>query len=265
MIDKKHDLESYWNNTAEHIKRYRIKELLTKGIVGTLNPWFTYKKSRILKVLDRIEVKDKRVLEVGCGTGFNCRYLMKKGAKIIGVDISSKMIELAREAATYEGLNIPFYKIDGSHLSFQDGSFDLVFTVTVLQHILDEKMLDELLKSISRVTKKEGEAIIFEDVSVRAQKNSTYISRTRDDYITLFKSNDFKLASYYCISSPFYRLCVLPSRLANRIFRNEIKDEIREETFFTSLYLRLVVFACKRIDKMWQDEVGIGYFRFIRI
>ena len=50
------------------------------------------------EVLERVlpQLKDKSILDLGCGYGWHCKYAANKGAsKIVGVDISTKMLELA--------------------------------------------------------------------------------------------------------------------------------------------------------------------------
>ncbi len=54
------------------------------------------------------ELSDKRVLDAGCGEGHNTRILARRGAKMIGADISSRMIELAREEEQREPLGIRY-------------------------------------------------------------------------------------------------------------------------------------------------------------
>lgn len=42
------------------------------------------------------ELRGKRVLEAGCSEGYNARLMARAGAEVVGVDISPRMIELAR-------------------------------------------------------------------------------------------------------------------------------------------------------------------------
>ena len=47
------------------------------------------------------DLKDKKVLDLGCGFGWHCRYTSEQGAQsVIGVDLSAKMLKLARESAS---------------------------------------------------------------------------------------------------------------------------------------------------------------------
>jgi arsenite methyltransferase len=73
--------------------------------------------------------KDKYVLEVGCGVGLTACYVARRhGCKVIGADISEKMIERAKERAGREGVadRVEFRVADVQDLSFEDGLFDAV-------------------------------------------------------------------------------------------------------------------------------------------
>jgi len=74
----------------------------------------------------------KRVLDVGTGPGFLALILAEMGFDVTGVDISSGMIEKARQNAQSMGLQVDFRHADGEQLSFDSESFDLL----VNRHLL---------------------------------------------------------------------------------------------------------------------------------
>ncbi len=76
-------------------------------------------------LLDRWPVKT--VLEVGCGKGVNLACLEDHVEVAAGIDINEK-------ALTFIPERIPTYLCSATDLSFEDGSFDLVFTAGVLLH-----------------------------------------------------------------------------------------------------------------------------------
>ena len=81
------------------------------------------------------------VLEVGCGTGFMaCRISEEKNCRIVGIDISNRMIEMARERAEKLSLEnkATFRVADAKKLPFEDNSFDVVFSQFVCV-LLDKK------------------------------------------------------------------------------------------------------------------------------
>ena len=99
-------------------------------------------------------VKGKRVLDLGCGEGYNARILARQGAKVVGIDASREMIRLAREKEREEPLGIEYRVADAARLPMlEDGSFDIVVAFMSLMDIPD---LDGVLREVSRVLKKGG-------------------------------------------------------------------------------------------------------------
>lgn len=91
------------------------------------------------------EVGPRRVLEVGCGTGwFAARVQHSLGAEVDAVDQSERMVELARS----EGVNARV--ADVQQLPFPDAEFDCVAANWMLYHVAD---LDQGLREIARVLK----------------------------------------------------------------------------------------------------------------
>lgn len=98
------------------------------------------------------------VLDLGCGIGRVEKFLAPHCKEIHGVDVSEKMLKLARKNVTYE--NVYFHKNNGRDLSiFPDKKFDFVFSIAVLQHIEKEDAIFYLME-IYRVLKANGKAYL---------------------------------------------------------------------------------------------------------
>jgi len=99
---------------------------------------------------------DERILDVGCGPGVSTLELAKllpKG-EVIGVDITERMLELARQRAEAHRLkNIKFLREDAMSLSFPDGSFDVVFSSYLLPWV---PQVDQAISEMQRVLKVGG-------------------------------------------------------------------------------------------------------------
>jgi len=100
--------------------------------------------ARVLAVLVD-QLQGKRVLEVGVGTGRYAVPLQKSGIRVIGVDISRKMVEFGLA----KGLRDVVFA-DAARLPFRSGSFDVATTNHVLHLIPDWR---EVLTEIARVTR----------------------------------------------------------------------------------------------------------------
>ncbi|MGH3727705.1 MAG: class I SAM-dependent methyltransferase [Micromonosporaceae bacterium] len=71
------------------------------------------------------DVTGRRVLEVGCGAASCSRWLVRKGAHSVGLDLSVGMLQHARKASERAGVEVPLVLADAEVLPFRDGSFDL--------------------------------------------------------------------------------------------------------------------------------------------
>lgn len=76
------------------------------------------------------------ILDAGCGTGHHIRYLLERGAKhIVGMDVSSRMLEIARKKFREHG-NVKFYQSDILKFEYPK-KFDKIISIGVLDHMKD--------------------------------------------------------------------------------------------------------------------------------
>jgi len=100
------------------------------------------------------DVSGKHVLDLSCGEGYNTRILANVGAKVIGVDFSEKMIDLARQLEKRQNLGISYYVSDAADLKrFESKCFDVV---TCLMALMDIKRYEDAISEVARVLKKNG-------------------------------------------------------------------------------------------------------------
>jgi len=96
------------------------------------------------------DFQGKRVLDLGCGFGWHCRYAVENGAKsVIGVDISQKMLNEAKSQTTYE--NIKYICMPIEDIDFPDNSFEVVISSLALHYIQSyEDVLNKINKCLSK-------------------------------------------------------------------------------------------------------------------
>ena len=94
-----------------------------------------------------------QVLDVGCGGGFTCEFLARRGAGVTGVDQSAACVEAAGRHAAAADLTIEYQQAQAERLPFEDATFDAVVCVDVLEHVED---LQQTIAEISRVLRPGG-------------------------------------------------------------------------------------------------------------
>lgn len=100
-------------------------------------------------------VKNKVVLDAGCGTGYGADYLSNVCKEIIGIDISESAIRYAR--THFQKDNLKYEVINLTGLTFQNSTFDIVCCLDVIEHIEDYK---KAIQEIYRVLKSDGLFVI---------------------------------------------------------------------------------------------------------
>ncbi|KPV64676.1 MAG: hypothetical protein AOA65_0892 [Candidatus Bathyarchaeota archaeon BA1] len=102
-------------------------------------------------------VNGLRVLDAGCGNGYLCRLLAKRGAKVTGIDISRRYIEIAKKREEESPLGVDYHVGSVCNLvMFPDEGFDAVVSNMVLMDVHD---LDKAMKEFHRVLKSEGRLV----------------------------------------------------------------------------------------------------------
>ena len=97
-----------------------------------------------------------RVLDLGCGFGWFCRWTRQQGAaQILGIDVSEKMLARAR-AATQDNA-ITYARADMEQLELTPGSFDLVYSSLALHYV---EHLDRLMAEVHRSLAPGGSLVI---------------------------------------------------------------------------------------------------------
>lgn len=96
------------------------------GLSETARAWGVWRiPESELSVLG--EVRDRDVLELGCGAAQWSIALAEDGARAMGMDLSDAQLAHAREAVAAAGVRVPLVQAAGERLPFADGSFDVAF------------------------------------------------------------------------------------------------------------------------------------------
>lgn len=109
--------------------------------------------SELQKILP--DFHHKKVLDLGCGYGWHCKYAANNGASyVLGTDISHKMLEVAKEKNNDK--NIEYQCTAMEDLNFPDEAFDIVISSLAFHYVRD---FEPLVSKISKWIKKGGEFV----------------------------------------------------------------------------------------------------------
>ncbi len=148
MKAEEKEIKEKYNIAAEYYHDLRTKTYPTG--------WFYNEMLEMPATFELMNnIKGKRILDFGCGTGIYSKKMTEMGAKVKGFDISQEMLKIAKrenpklELRLGSGYKIPFNE-----------KFDIVVAPLVLEHLED---WDRVFKQIKRVLKKEGHFIFSTD------------------------------------------------------------------------------------------------------
>lgn len=103
---------------------------------------------------------DDAVLEIGCGTGTLAALMLKRGANVVGIDVSERMLSVARETAPKaELLHLTATEIDGMGTE----RFDAIVSMMTFSELSDDE-LAYVLKAARSLLKADGKLIVADEV-----------------------------------------------------------------------------------------------------
>lgn len=115
----------------------------------------TYVNPAIFDILGSI--RGKTILDLACGQGYLSRILARKGAKVIGVDLSEKMLEIARSSEKSEPLGVKYIQCNSSKMSeINDESMDGIVSTFGFHDI---KEIDATIEECGRILKNGGKLV----------------------------------------------------------------------------------------------------------
>lgn len=173
-------------------------------------------------ILEFGELKGKKILDLGCGTGMSSVYFALKGAHVFAVDISSEMLRKVDELSRKYGVKLDMFKMTAENLRFDDGYFDFVFASGALHHT-DVKLS---IPEVSRVLKIGCKAIFLEPLGynpiINMYRSMTKEIRTESE---------------------------MPFKYSHLNYMKDYFSEIRHENFWLlSLIVFVYMYIIERVD-----------------
>lgn len=172
MKENKYDSEKFF---AKYSEMNRSKN----GLQGA-GEW-----SELRKILP--DFARKRVLDLGCGYGWHCKYALEKGAAyVLGTDISHNMLEVAQRVNAAEGIKYQCAAMED--LDFPDAAFDIVLSSLAFHYVND---FVPLVCSISRWLKRGGEFVFSVEHPVFTAAGSQDWYRDKEGAILHFPVDNY--------------------------------------------------------------------------
>ncbi|URQ69337.1 bifunctional 2-polyprenyl-6-hydroxyphenol methylase/3-demethylubiquinol 3-O-methyltransferase UbiG [SAR86 cluster bacterium] len=109
---------------------------------GDFKPLHVINPLRANYIFDKLDISNKKVLDVGCGGGILSEALYEKGADVTGIDAAGPGINIAKIHAEQNNKNITYYENTAEELYKKyKKNYDVVTCLEVLEHVPDPAML----------------------------------------------------------------------------------------------------------------------------
>jgi len=178
--------------------------------------------------------KDKIVLDAGCGTGKFLNILEEYSRKYIGIDLSEKQLEKAKNKSKKD--NSEFICSNLSKINLESNKVDLIVCSWVLGTITNLEEKNKCINELKRLLKSNGTIILIEndeDSEFEEIRNRTKDTRTRD-YNNWILSNQFnidkQINTYFIFDSiEEAKKCfdvIYGKEIASKINNNKIEHKI---------------------------------------
>ncbi len=237
-LSRKRAVENDWDKAAEswvdfvrHGKDYYREELNNPATFSLIG-----------------DIKGATALDLACGEGHNTRILARKGAKVIGVDSSKKLIDYARRSEATEKLGIAYYVNDACNLrEFQNNYFDLVTCFMALQDI---ENYEQAVAEAARVLKNKGrfvfsiphpcfETLVINGRRVSASQRYFGVVKYKIDWNMERLSRPFKTVSFHRTLTDYSNVLFRSKLFVSRLVEPQpTKDGLKRHPRLRQVLLR---------------------------
>ena len=140
-------------------------------------------------LIDSIQSKPRRILDLGCGTGSTTLMLKRAfpDAEVVGLDLSPYMLTVAEYKAQQAGLDIQWHHGNAEATEFPEASFDLV-TASLLFHETPIAVSQAILRESFRLLKVGGEVGILDGNQKTLRQTEWLTQIFEEPYIQLYAS-----------------------------------------------------------------------------
>tara|TARA_A100001037_G_scaffold124013_1_gene112651 strand:+ start:1154 stop:2083 length:930 start_codon:yes stop_codon:yes gene_type:complete len=145
--------------------------------------------------LDLLPARADRALEMGTGAGLLLSALLERIERVIAVDSSTTMLDMARKAAGADAVRCDFRLGDLGHLPVADGAVDLVVACMVLHHLSSPA---DTIREAHRALERGGSIVVVdlhrhEDEALRESMADLWLGFTPDEVRGWLEDSQFEI------------------------------------------------------------------------
>lgn len=159
------------------------------------------------------DVRGKTVLDFGCGSGGNVVALSKRGAHVVGIDISPDLIGLAKRRVQEAGIVADLQVESAYNTGLPDHSVDVIFCIALIHHL----EIPRVQKEMARILREDGYIVIQEPIRFAGfydrLRHKLSAHANVSDYEHPLTAQEFKLLTqgyFLSTNTRFFRLPFVP-------------------------------------------------------
>lgn len=131
-----------------------VADFYNKTATGWSDEWYKEKKQneilgKFYNCYAQVGTKHPRILDLGCGAGYDSKILSRMGARVVGLDVSEKLINIAKS----EAFRCKFYVGDMTERYKRLGKFDGILCLATIMHVGIDKMKQTFLNMVECLNK----------------------------------------------------------------------------------------------------------------
>ncbi len=202
------DVRRYWD---AHIHDLDVTSHApgTPGFFADLDAYHFEKLHHLLRLVDFDAWRGRTVLDAGCGAGVEVVRFARGGARVIGLDLSERAIELAAKNLTAQSLTAALVVGDAESLALASESVDFVYAHGLVQYAADDR---RAVAECYRVLRPGGTAIFQVYNRISWLNALSKVMRTPLEHEDAPVLRRYSAAELRALVAPFAKVELIPER-----------------------------------------------------
>lgn len=156
------EIKNFWAHLQDKAHQENINKINKDNIkyyIDCLEKLFIDRMHLAVTEMPYTQINNKKILEIGCGTGGHSLFFASKGANVYSTDLTPERVDSSSQLINYlDTFKAEFKVCDAENLPYENNSFDIVYSNGVIHHTYDIK---KAINEIHRVLKPKGKAFIM--------------------------------------------------------------------------------------------------------